>query len=213
MELDDLKKGWKETTTEHTKLKSKNMEQLELILKQKTSGMLNQVKTRYGVLISYMLIVTSFTLILSGFVPWLTGQDVPVYSWPTTLDRALNALVIVLMALTFVFFYWLKYTAMETAFDGENIKQALKMNIEKLRRSLAHEVLFVIALFLGWATIARFHSRIGGHGDFWDILHLDILLAFGAMVLFLGAYLFVRYRQYKKYISELQGYLEEFEKG
>ena len=80
------------------------MEQLELILKQKTSGMLNNIKTRYGILISYMLIGVFFTLIFIGFAPWLMGQDVPVYTWPTTLDRALNMLVIVFLALTFVFF-------------------------------------------------------------------------------------------------------------
>jgi len=188
------------------------MEQLELILKQKTSGTLNQVKTRYGTLISYMLIVILVTLIFSGFTPWLMGQEAQVYSWPTTVDRALNMLVMVLLALTFIFFYWLKYTAMEVAFDGEDIKQAVKKNIEKLRRSLRHEVLFVITLFLGWVTIARFHSQASGYGDFWDILHVDILLAIGALAVFLGSYLIVRYRQYKKYISELTGYLEEFEK-
>lgn len=213
MELDDLKKRWKERTTEHSKLNSKNMEQLELILKQKTSGMLNNVKTRYGTLISYMLVVIFPTLIFSGFLPWLLGQKVPVYTWPTTLDRALNMLVFIFIALTFVFFYWLKYTAMEVAFDGEDIKQAVKKNIEKLRGSLRHEVLFVITLFFGWATIARFHSQVAGYGDFWDILHLDILLAIGAMAVFLGVYLVVRYREYKKYISELKGYLEEFEKA
>lgn len=213
MELDDLKKGWEERTTKNTKLNSKNMEQLEVILKQKTSGMLSNVKTRYGMLISYMLIGIFFTLIFIGFVPWLTGQEVPVYTWPTTLDRALNMLVIVFLALTFIFFYWLKYAAMEAAVDGEDIKQAVKKNIEKLRRSLGHEILFVITLFFGWVTIARFHSQVAGHGDFWDILHLDILLAIGALAVFLGVYLIVRYRQYKKYISELKGYLEEFEKA
>ena len=189
------------------------MEQLELILKQKTSGILNHVKTRYGRLISYMLVIIFPTLIVSGFLPWLLGQEVPVYTWPTTLDQALNMLVIVFFSLTFVFFYWLKYTAMEVAFDGEDIKQAMKKNIGKLRRSLRHEVLFVITLFFGWVTIARSHSQVSGYGDFWDILHLDILLAIGAMVVFLGGYLIVRYREYQKYISELEGYLEEFEKA
>jgi len=213
MELDDLKKGWKEKTTEHLKLNNKNMEQLELILKQKTSGMLNKVKTRYGMLISYMLIAIFFSMILSGFTPWLMGQEGSVYTWPTTLDRALNMLVSVFLALTFIFFYWLKYTAMEVVFDGEDIKQAVKKNVQKLRRSLAHEVLYVLALFFGWVTIARFHSQVAGYGDFWDILHMDILLAIGALVVFLGVYLIVRYREYKKYISELKGYLEEFEKA
>ena len=189
------------------------MEQLEWILKQKTSGLLNKVKTRYGMLISYMLIAIFFMLIFIGFIPWLTGQDVPVYTWPTTLDRALNMLVSVFLALTFIFFYWLKYIAMEATFDGDDIKHGVKKSIEKLRRSLRHEVLFVITLFFGWVTIARFHSQVTGHGDFWNILHLDILLAIGALAVFLGVYLIVRYRQYKKYISELKGYLEEFEKA
>jgi len=213
MELDDLKKGWNERTSEHSKLNNKNMEQLELILKQKTSGILNHVKTRYGRLISYMLVIIFPTLILSGFLPWLFGQDVPVYRWPITLSQALNMLVIVFLALTFVFFYWLKYTTMEVAFGGEDIKQGVKKSIEKLGRSLRHEVLFGITLFFGWVTIARSHAQVSGYGDFWDILHLDILLAIGAMVVFLGVYLIVRYREYKKYILELKGYLEEFEKA
>jgi hypothetical protein len=212
MELDDLKKGWKERTTEHSKLNSKNMAQLELILKQKTSGMLNKVKNRYGKLISYMLVGVFFTMIVIGFIPWLTGQDVPVYTFPTTLDRALNMLVSLSLGMTFVFFYWLKYTAMETEFDGEDIKQAVKQNIGKLKRSLRHEVMFVIALFFGWLTIARFHSQVAGHGYFWDIFHLDILLAIGALAVLLGIYLIVRYNLYRKYMAELKGYLDEFEK-
>lgn len=189
------------------------MDQLELILKQKTSGMLSHVKTRYGTLISYMLVGIFFSLIFIGFVPWLTGQDVPVYTWPTTLDRALNMLVILLLAMTFVFFYWLKYTAMEAAVSEEDVIHTVKKNLEKLKRSLRHEVLFVVVLFFGWVTIARFHSQVAGHGDFWHILHLDILVAIGALAVLLGGYLIVRYKQYQKYILELKGYLEEFEKA
>lgn len=189
------------------------MEQIEMILKQKTSDLVNKVKTSYESLISYVLVSIAFSLVFMGFIPWLLGQDGPVYHWPTTFDRALNMLVIVVLGLTFIFFYWVKYKAIATVFEGPDIKQGLIRNIEKLRNAFMHEVIYVIALFMGWFTIARFHSQVAGYGEFWDILHPDILLAIGAMTIFLGSYLIVRYRLYKKYISELKGYLEEFEKA
>ncbi len=213
MELDDLKKGWKKRTTEQSKTNIKNMEQLEIMLKQKTSGLLNNVKKNYGSLISHVLVAIMSTLVLSGFAPWLMGQEGPVYRWPTTLDRALSMLVMAGLTLTFILFYWIKYTAMETEFIGEDIKQALKKNIERLRNSLKQEVLYVTALFFGWVTIARFHSQVSGYGEFWDILHNDILLAIGSLAILLIAYLVVRYRQYGKYIHELREYLEEYDKA
>ena len=213
MELDDLKKGWQKRTTEQSKTNTKNVEQLEIMLKQKTSGVLNNVKKNYGSLISYVLVAIMFTLILSGFAPWLMGQEGPVYRWPTTLDRALTMLVIAGLALTFIFFYWIKYTAMETEIIGTDIKQTLQMNIEKLRNSLIHEVLYVTALFFGWMTIARFHSQVAGHGEFWDILHNDILLAIGSLAILLIVYLVVRYRQYRKHIHELREYVEEYDRA
>jgi hypothetical protein len=213
MELDDLKKGWEKRTTEQSKTNIKNMEQLEIMLKQKTSGLLNNVKKNYGSLISHVLVAIMFTLVLSGFAPWLMGQEGPVYRWPTTPDRALNMLVIAGLVLTFIFFYWIKYTAMETAFIGTDIKQTLQKSIEKLRNSLIHEVLYVTALFFGWVTIARFHSQVAGYGEFWDILHIDILLAIGSLAILLIVYLVVRYRQYRKFIHELREYLEEYDKA
>lgn len=213
MELDDLKEGWQKRTTEQSKIYKKNMEQLEIILKQKTSGLLNNVKNNYGSLISYVLVAMMFTLVLCGFAPWLMGQEGPVYSLPTTLDRALNVLVIALLGLTFTFFYWIKYTAIETAFIGTDIKQTLQKSIEKLKSSLIHEVLYVTALFFGWVTIARFHSQVAGYGEFWDILHNDILLSIGSLAILLFIYLVVRYRQYTKYIHELREYFEEYDKA
>jgi hypothetical protein len=213
MELDDLKKGWQKRTTEQSKTGLKNIEQLEIMLKRKTSGLFNNIKKNYGTLISYVLVAIMFTLVLSGFTPWLMGQEGPVYTWPTTLDRALSMLVIAGLALTFILFYWIKYTAMEATFIGTDIKQVLQKNIEKLRNSLIHEVLYVTALFFGWVTIARLHSQVGGHGKFWDILHRDILLAIGSLAMLLIGYLVVRYRQYRKYIHELKEYLEEYDKA
>jgi len=211
MELDDLKKGWNQKTTELSKLNQKNMEQLEHILKQKTAGALNSVKGKFGVLISYALISVMVTVLLSGFAPWLMGNEGPIYAWPTTFDRVLNLLVALLLTLTFIFFYWLKYTAMETGFEGQDIRNALGNNIKKLRRSLRHEVWFVVILFFGWVAIARAHSQVAGYGNFMDIFRADVLLAIGALAVFLGAYLLVRYRHYVKYIKELNSYLEEFE--
>jgi len=213
MELDDLKKRWQKRTTEQSKTNIKNMEQLEIILKQKTSGLLNNVKKNYSSLISRVLVAILVTLVLSGFAPWLMGQEGPVYRLLTTPDRVLSMLVIVGLALTFIFFYWIKYRSMETAFIGTDIKQTLQKNIVKLRNSLIHEVLYVTTLFFGWVTIARFHSQVAGYGEFWDILHTDILLAIGSLAILLIGYLVVRYRQYRKYIDELREYLEEYNKA
>src|SRR5688572_25239450 len=126
MELDDLRKGWKERTTEHTKLHQKNMEQLETMLRQNAGGVLAVVKKKYGSLISYFFIVSACTLVLVGFFPFLMGQDAPVYAGPTTLDRALNMVVVLLIGLSGGFFYWIRYQAAETAVGGKELRQALQ---------------------------------------------------------------------------------------
>lgn len=47
MELDDLKAGWQKETDTHSQLNKKNMEQLQLILKEKTSATLIGVKKNF----------------------------------------------------------------------------------------------------------------------------------------------------------------------
>jgi len=47
MELDELKAGWQRQNTDKTFLKPKNMEQLDVILKLKTTGIMELVKSKY----------------------------------------------------------------------------------------------------------------------------------------------------------------------
>jgi hypothetical protein len=209
MELDDLKADWKEKSTKQ--IKEKDMEQLQSILKEKTSGVLTAVKTNYEKLISFMLVSIIGTLAVSGFLPWLMGQEGPIYAWPTTVDRVLNVLVILLISITFIFFYWIKYTDVKTVVDTQELKGALSGSIKKLKRSFRQEVFFIIFLFIAWTSIGRFHSEFSGHGNFWDIFRADILLAIAALAILLGTYLFFRFRHYKRYIDELQQYLAEFD--
>jgi hypothetical protein len=212
MELDDLKKGWQKKTAEQSKLNNKSMEQLELMLKEKTVGVLHNVKNKYGSMISYLLIGACVTIVVMGFLPWLMGNDGPVYAWSTTLDRALNMLVAMLIIFSFLFFYWARYNAAETVVDGQDLRLALEKSIQKLKRSFKQEVAFVVILFFAWMIIARFHSQVAGHGDFWDIFRIDILVAIAALAALLGIYLVHRFRQYRSYIQELEEYLAEYDK-
>lgn len=208
MELDHLKLQWNKRTTD---LNKKNMEQLQSILKSKASGMLLDIKKRYEATISYVFVGTIAGLLLSGFIPWIAGKEGPVYSLPTTVNYALNALVFVLIGFTIIFFYWKKYTSLQTNISGKDVKTTLMEYVLRLRRSLRQEIAFVVSLTLGWFVVARMHSQFAGNGDFWNIFSVDIFIAIILLFTLSGGYLFYKISQYRKCIKELQGYLTEYE--
>lgn len=210
MELDDLKASWQEKNANYSQLNKKNMEQLQIILKEKTAGVMSSVKKRYEATISYVLTGTVGTLVLVGFVPWLLGVDGPIYNLPTSLNQALNIIVVLLLGLSIVFFYWIKYTSMEQFLDSQDMKSTLSRSIQKLKKSNNQEIFFTVSLTLAWMTIARMHSHFAGYGNFWDILRFDILLSFLVAVALVGYYLVKRTGQYRMLIQELQEYLKEY---
>lgn len=209
MELDDLKLKWKSTTN----LNNKSMEQLKSILEAKASGTLTSLRRKYEQTVSYVLVATMGTVILSGFMPWILGKEGTVYVLPTTLDRALNALVMVMIGLTIVYFYWRKYTTQQTVLSGDDLQESLSESILYLKRSLRQEIIFVVGLTAGWFTVARGHSQFAGYGQFWDIWRTDVLLAVMLLISMGAVYLLYRIREYNKYITEFKGYLSEYEEA
>lgn len=209
MELDDLKASWQQENTDKTRLKQKNMEQLQIILNKKTSGIMQRVKSKYEFAISVLLIGVFLNVLISPFLHWLLGEPGPVFRMPDF--KSLSSLfVVVLMFVVVLFFYWIKYTSVQTQVYSDDIKLTLLENIKKLKKSFRQEVFFLISFFVVFFIIARLHSQILGNGDFWDIFRKDILLSMLLSVTFFAVLIYRRAKHYYKNIKEFESYLSEY---
>lgn len=211
MELDDFKATWQKQNAHQSQLNKKNMEQIQSILREKTSGVLVNVKKKYEVVISVVLLGILGNLLLSPFLPWVLGVDGPVYTLPTELGQLMSILVVTILGILIIFFYWLKYTSLETTIPRDDLRLTLSESIKKLKRSLWQEIYFFLALYVSFFMVARSQSQFMGYGDFWDIFRIDVMAALIIGLVLIGYYLFRKVRQYKKYIQELKAYLAEFE--
>lgn len=206
MELDDLKAKWQKETVEHSQLNQKNMEQLQVILKKKTSGVLFKVKKKYEKIISILFIGLFANIMISPFLHWILGEEGPVFRMPSLLPL----LTIIILCMIILIFYWIKYISFNPNIVEDDLKTSLTENILNLKRSFRHEAWFLITLFVGLFIAGRSTSQAEGNGDFWDIFRTDIMLSIFAGCLLFAFALLLRSKQYKKNISELEGYLSEF---
>lgn len=213
MELDDFKARWQKKNEQTSPLNEKNMEQIQGILREKTSGVLANVKKKYESIISIVLISLLGNLLLSPFLPWLLGVDGPIFSLPTELGRVLSLLVVLSLGIAIVFFYWLKYTSVSTTLTSHDMKTILAENIKKLEKSMRHEIYFCLGAFITLFVVARSQSQWMGYGDFWDIFRTGILVALLAAISLIGYYLFYKIKQYQQHIRELKQYLAEFDES
>ena len=209
MELDDLKANWRRETEKNLAINKQSMEQLQLILQQKTTGTLTGMKKKYEKIISFLLVGIFLNVLISPFLHFLLGEEGPVFR--LTFSGLLSLLTVVVMGLIVVFFYWTKYTALKTSLTPEDLKLSLSENIAGLKKSLKQEVYFIGALFVIIFILGRMTSQYLGHGSFGDIFHLDILLAMLALISMMGFYIYKRATVYKKNIQELQNYLAELD--
>ena len=207
MELDDLKSKWQKETVEHSQLNKKDMEQLQLILRKKTSGLLAGMKKKYESIISVLLVGMFANILISPFLHWILGDEGPVFRMPSLLPL----LTIIILCMLVLIFYWIKYISFKTIIVEHDLKNSLKENIQSLKRSFKHEVWFLIVLFIGLFIAGRSTSQAEGNGLFWDIFRTDILLSLLAGCVLLAVVLFLRSGYYKRNIKELEGYLSEFE--
>jgi hypothetical protein len=206
MELDDLKINWQKESTQNLEHNKQTMEQLQLILKEKTTATLSGMKKKYEKIIKLLIIGVTANVILSPFLHFLMGDEGPVFR--LTYSGIFSIITFVLICLVVILFYWVKFKS--TPVVSSNLEVTLSQNIDNLKRSLKREVTFIIALFVMLFIIARMTSQYLGNGDFGDIFHTDIMLAIGAGVLMFAFYVYKRMKFYNRNIDELQQYLNEY---
>ncbi len=207
MELDDLKTKWQKESTQNLEHNKQTMEQLQLILKEKTIATLSGMKKKYQKIIKLLIIGGTANVILSPFLHFLLGDDGPVFR--LTYSGIFTIMTFVVICLVVIFFYWVKFKSKPVV--NANLEVTLLQNIESFKKYQRQEVIFIIALFVILFTIGRITSQYLGNGDFGDIFHTDIMLAIGAGVLMFAFYVYKRVSFYNRNISELQQYLNEYQ--
>jgi hypothetical protein len=208
MELEDLKNNWRKESKENLVLNTQSMEQLQSILKEKTSGTLKGMKKKYERLISFLLFGILLNVLINPFLHFLLGEEGPVFR--ITYGGLLSLITLIVICIIVVFFYWLKVISLKTESPDGELKSVLIKQINSLNRSLRQEIYFITAIFVFLFIIGRATSEYLGNGSFWDIFHQDILLAILAAICMLGFYIYKRVSFYKKNIHEFQKYLDEF---
>jgi len=211
MDLDELKASWQRENKRNLELNKQSMEQLQLILQEKTTGTLTGIKKNYEKIISVILIGILLNVLVSPFLHFLLGDEGPVFR--ITFGGLLSLLTVVVIGIIVVFFYWLKYTSIKTTIPNNNLKMSLHESIDRLKKSLRQELGFIVILFIFIFIIGRISSQYLGHGNFDDIFHPDIMLAMAAMVGMMGFYIYKRIKIYKEKIRELQKYLTEYDEN
>jgi len=208
MELEDLKNNWRKESKENLVLNTQSMEQLQSILKEKTRGTLKGMKKKYERIITFLLIGILLNVLISPFLHFLLGDEGPVFR--ITTGGLLSLITLIVICIIVISFYWLKVLSIKTENPDGELKSVLVKQIDNLNRSLRQEVCFITAIFIFLFIIGRATSQYLGNGNFWDIFHLDILLAMLAAICILGFYIYKRISFYKKNIHEFQKYLDEF---
>ncbi|WP_207421664.1 hypothetical protein [Desertivirga brevis] len=209
MELDELKARWQKESEENINLNNQSMEQLETMLKQKTSTTLGHIKNKYRGIISYLMVGLLLNIIVSPFLHFLLGDEGTIFR--LTFSGLLSLVTFLAIGLIVVFFYWIKYSAFNIEVSNNDVRTTLEQKIKALKRSLKQELAFIIAVFISIFIVGRASSQFLGNGNFGDIFRKDILLSMAAGTLILVFYIIKRVKAYNSYIDKLEEYLGEFE--
>lgn len=199
MELEDLKARWQKDTNVHTRLNTKDMQNIQTILTGKAADMITSLKRKYEKIIGTMLggmllIVLVFPFLSDGF------------SWPGSVSGFAKAMFFYLIL---ILFYWAKLKTVNNLELSDHIKERLEQLLTMLNKNLRIELYFVAAFFVAFIVIGRFFY---GHG-LEGILKPEVIGGSVIAVAFTGLVLLLINRRYKKQISELEGYLGEYEKA
>lgn len=211
MELDDLKAHWQKETKDNLNKNTQSMEQLKLILKERTTKTLTGLKKKYERIISLLIGGIFLNVLINPFLHFLLGEEGPIFR--ITFGGLLSLLTVVLVCLVVVFFYWFKYTSLDIDVPDRDIRTTLGKKIKSLKRSYRQEVIFIMAVFTLLFILARVTSQYLGNGDFLDIFHIDILLAMLAALAIMCFYIYKRSITYKRNIRDLEHLLNQFERG
>ena len=207
MELDELKAKWQTENKQNSGQNKEAMEALKLNLKDKTGEALTQIKAKYEKIISLLFVGIFINALASPFLHFLLGDEGPVFR--ITLGGLLSLTTVILICLMVIFFYWIKYTNIQTSIS-DNLKEGLSQNINHLKRSLKQEIGLIAAIFVSTFILARVSSQYLGNGAFGDIFRTDIMLSIAAMISLMAFFIFKRVKHYSRNITELQDYLNKY---
>src|SRR5688572_24334378 len=102
MELDDLKINWQKESTQNLEHNKQTMEQLQLVLKEKTTATLSGMKKKYQKIITLLIIGVIANIIISPFLHFLLGDDGPVFR--LTYSGLLSVMTLVVICLVVILF-------------------------------------------------------------------------------------------------------------
>lgn len=196
MELDDLKAKWQHETAASSHLTPSAMQQIEAVLNGKALDMIASLKRKYERIISRMLV--GMLLIVLVF-PFLSDG----FSYPGSVNGFAKAMFFYLVL---ILFYWAKLRSVNHLELSDQIKKRLEQLLLVLRANLRIERLFVVLFFVAFMIAGRFFY---GHG-LDGILKPEVVAGSGIAVLFTAFILNLISRNYKKQISELEEYLDEY---
>src|SRR6187402_1810387 len=110
MELDDLKINWQKESTQNLERNKQTMEQLQLILKEKTTATLSGMKFKYKKIVIMLSIGLLGNGILQPFLHFILGDGGPVFR--ITNSGILSLISFIGLGLIVLIFYWIKYRSM-----------------------------------------------------------------------------------------------------
>jgi hypothetical protein len=209
MDFDELKNRWQAESDKNIHINEQSMEQLHVMLKEKTAQTLNGIKEKYKGIISYLMIGLLANIAISPFLHYLLGDGKPVFR--ITTGGLLSMVVILSVGLITVFFYWIRYATLSTELISADIKSTLKENIVKLQKAFIQETIFILFIFVTLFVAGRLTSEYLGNGDFGDIFRKDILIALSLAIVIMCFYIFKRKQMYNRNINQLKGFLNELE--
>src|SRR5690606_35202339 len=180
MELEDLKNNWRKESTENLVLNTQSMEQLQSILKEKTSRTLKGMKKKYERIITFLLVGILLNVLINPFLHFLLGDEGPVFR--ITTGGLLSLITLVVICIIVILFYWIKVLSIKTESPDGELKSVLIKQVDSLNRSLRQEIYFITAIFIFLFIIGRATSQYLGNCNFWDIFYIGILLAMFAAI-------------------------------
>ncbi|MEJ7766422.1 MAG: hypothetical protein WKF89_01330 [Chitinophagaceae bacterium] len=196
MELDDLKANWQKENEHYTQTNKKNMEQLQLILHQKTDDLVTVMKKKFEKIISILLGGMLLFVLVS---PLLTDG----FTYPGSVNGFAKMMFFYLALLIF---YWQKLKSINHLQLSDHIKERLEQLLKMLKRNQKIEISFLVLFFVGLITIGRFFYGKG-------LENLDdkgVIIGFPLGLIFAGIMFYIIRKRYSKEIAELKTYLDEY---
>jgi hypothetical protein len=197
MKLDDLKAQWQKSNNEYLQSNKKSMEQLQVTLNGKTSGLVGSLKENFEKVIGIMLggmflSILIFPIITDGF------------NYPGSIAGFVK---LQLVYLILIMFYWARFKGINNLVLNDNIKERMEELIRLFERNMKVEVFFVLIFYIGIIIFGRFVYGKGLN----DLDDIGFLISVPSSIIFTGIMVLIILKKYKTRIKELKNYLREYE--